>query len=96
MTKAELINDIAIATGYDKASVSVIVEAFMENVKKNVCKGENVYLRTFGSFITKTRKAKVARNISKETSVAVPAHTIAAFKPAAEFADEARKLAPAK
>jgi DNA-binding protein HU-beta len=96
MTKAELINEIALSTGYDKLSVGVIVEAFMDSVKKNVCKGENVYLRMFGSFITRTRKAKVARNISKDISVAVPAHTIVTFKPAAEFAEEARKLAPAK
>ena len=36
--------------------------------------------------ITKTRKAKVARNISQSTSIRVPAHKIASFKPAAEFA----------
>ena len=92
MTKAQLINEISLATGYDKATVSVIVEAFMEKVKKNVSNGENVYLRTFGSFISKTRKAKIARNISKDISVAVPAHKIPAFKPASEFAAEVRKL----
>lgn len=92
MTKAQLVNEISLSTGFDKATVSVIVESFMEKVKKNVCKGENVYLRTFGSFVTKTRKAKVARNISKDISVAVPAHQIPAFKPAAEFAAEVRKL----
>lgn len=92
MTKAELVNEISLATGFDKATVGVIVEAFMEKVKKNVSEGENVYLRSFGSFITKTRKAKVARNISKDISIAVPAHKIAVFKPAAEFSAEVRKL----
>ncbi len=91
MTKAELINEIAISTGYDKTSIGLIVESFMEHVKKNVSNGENVYLRGFGSFITKTRKAKIARNISASTSIAVPEHQIAAFKPAREFAAEVRK-----
>lgn len=86
MTKAELINELAISTGYDKTSLGVIVEAFMNTVKKNVSNGENVYLRGFGSFISKTRKEKIARNISKSTSIRVPEHQIAAFKPAAEFA----------
>ena len=90
MTKAELINEIAISTGYDKTSIGIIVESMMETVKKNVAKGENVYLRGFGSFITKIRAAKVARNISKKTSVQVPEHKIAAFKPAAEFAELVR------
>lgn len=91
MTKAELINEIAISTGYDKTTISVVVESFMSNVKKNLVKGENVYLRGFGSFVAKTRKAKIARNISKSASIQVPEHRIAAFKPAAEFAAEIRK-----
>ena len=90
MTKAELVNEIAISTGFDKTTISVIVEAMMANVKKNVAAGENVYLRGFGSFVTKMRAAKVARNISKKTSVQVPAHRIPAFKPAAEFSRDVR------
>ena len=90
MTKADLINEIAIATGYDKTSIGVIVESMMENVKKSVAKGENVYLRGFGSFITKVRAAKVARNIKAKTSMQVPAHKIPSFKPAAEFKKEIR------
>jgi DNA-binding protein HU-beta len=91
MTKAELINELAITTGYDKKSITVIVEGFMENVKNNVANGENVYLRGFGSFVTKTRAAKVARNISQKASIYVPEHKIPYFKPAKEFAAEVRK-----
>jgi DNA-binding protein HU-beta len=91
MTKAELINELAITTGYDKKSITVIVEGFMENVKNNVANGENVYLRGFGSFVTKTRAAKVARNISQKSSIYVPEHKIPYFKPAKEFAAEVRK-----
>ncbi len=85
MTKAELVNQIAAQTGYDRVTVLNVVESFMENVKDSVVKNENVYLRGFGSFITKTRKEKVARNISKNTSIVVPEHNIPAFKPAKEF-----------
>ena len=67
MTKAELVNQIAMETGYDKATILGIVECAMECVKKNVAAGENVYLRGFGSFITKVRAEKVARNIKKNT-----------------------------
>jgi len=90
MTKAELINEIAISTGYDKTTIGIIVESMMENVKKNLAGGENVYLRGFGSFIIKKRAAKVARNISKNVSVKVPAHRVPAFKPAKEFSETVR------
>lgn len=87
MTKAELINEIAISTGYDKTSIGIIVEAMMTSVKNNVAKGENVYLRGFGSFVAKKRAAKVARNISKKTSILVPEHNIPFFKASPEFAE---------
>jgi len=90
MTKAELINEISIKTGYDKKTIGLIVESFTEGVKNNLIKGENVYIRGFGSFITKTRAAKIARDILKETTIAVPAHKIPAFKPAAEFKEAIR------
>lgn len=85
MTKAELVNAIAIETGYDKTTIMNVVESAMDNIKKSVAEGENVYLRTFGSFVAKTRKQKVARNISKNTSVIVPEHKVPAFRAAAEF-----------
>jgi len=85
MTKAELISEVAIATGYDKTTVSVITEALLKGIKENLGKGKNVYIRTFGSFNLRARKEKVARNITKRTSVYVPAHCVPVFKPGAEF-----------
>jgi DNA-binding protein HU-beta len=50
-----------------------------------------VYLRGFGTFQIKLRKAKVARNINASKSVPVPAHRVATFKPCKELAQEMRK-----
>ena len=91
MTKAELVNEIAIQTGLDKNTIRTVVESVMKNIKKSVAEGENVYLRGFGSFITKVRAEKLARNITKNTSIVVPEHKIPAFKAAREFAAEVRK-----
>jgi DNA-binding protein HU-beta len=90
MTKADLINEITIETGFDKKTVSMIVERMMTEIKGSLIKGENVYLRGFGSLVLKKRKAKVARNISQNTTVLVPEHKIAFFKPAKELADKIR------
>lgn len=85
MTKADIVNEIAKNTGIDKATVLTTVEAFMEVVKLSLSKDENVYLRGFGSFIIKERAEKTARNISKNTTIIIPAHKIPAFKPAKTF-----------
>ncbi len=88
MTKAEIANEIAAATGLEKTAVVSVIEQFMTVVKDSLAHGENVYLRGFGSFIVKTRAEKTARNISKNTSLIIPAHNIPAFKPANSFKEE--------
>lgn len=91
MTKADIVSEIAKTTGIDKSAVLSVVEQFMTVVKDSITHGENVYLRGFGSFIVKTRAEKTARNISKNTTVIIPAHNIPAFKPANSFKDEVAK-----
>lgn len=85
MTKAEIVNEISLKTGTDRKEVLQIVEGFMDNVKKSLANGENVYLRGFGSFVVKHRAEKVARNINRNTTVIIPAHDIPAFKPSDSF-----------
>ncbi len=87
MTKAEIVSSISEKSGIEKADVLATVEAFMEEVKNSLEKGENVYLRGFGSFIIKTRAEKTGRNISKNTTIKIPAHNIPAFKPAKVFVE---------
>ena len=91
MTKAEIATEIAKTTGIDKAAVVSVIEQFMTVVKDSLAHGENVYLRGFGSFIIKQRAQKTARNITKNTTLIVPAHNIPAFKPADVFKNEVAK-----
>lgn len=86
MTKADIVSEIAKSTGVEKVQVQAIVEAFMESIKTSLTNNNNVYLRGFGSFIMKKRAKKVARNISKNTTITIPEHNIPAFKPAKSFA----------
>lgn len=85
MTKAEIVSEVAKATGVEKTTVQTVVEAFMESVKGSIVKGNPVYLRGFGSFIIKHRAQKAARNITKKTTITIPEHDIPAFKPAKVF-----------
>ncbi|HML65292.1 MAG TPA: HU family DNA-binding protein [Dysgonomonas sp.] len=85
MTKADVVNEIAKNTGIDKTTILKTVESFMDVVKDSLAKNENVYLRGFGSFIVKQRAQKTARNISKNTTIIIPAHNIPAFKASKSF-----------
>ena len=90
MTKAHIVNEISKNTGIEKSLVLATVEQFMDTVKGSLAKGENVYLRGFGSFIVKKRAQKTARNISKNTTINIPEHNIPAFKPAKTFMGEVK------
>jgi len=85
MTKAEIVTKIAKKTGLEKEAVLEVLEQFMSTVKDSLIDKEPVYLRGFGSFIIKERATKTARNISKDTAIIIPAHSIPAFKPAKTF-----------
>jgi DNA-binding protein HU-beta len=85
MRKADLINNIADKTGIPKVDVLVTLETLFREVKETLSEGENIYIRGFGSFITKKRAAKIGRNIKKNIAVEIPEHFVPSFKPAKEF-----------
>jgi DNA-binding protein HU-beta len=96
MTKAEIVAEIANKTGIEKVAVQATVEAFMDSLKSSMIHGQNVYLRGFGSFIIKKRAEKTGRNISKNTTIIIPAHNIPAFKPAKTFVNKVKSTVKAK
>lgn len=88
MTKAEIVCEIAKKTDVEKQVVMQVVEGMMESIKNSMVNGEEVFLRGFGSFIIKRRAEKMARNISKNTTIVIPAHNIPAFKPSRSFQEK--------
>ena len=88
MRKADLIAQISERTGIPKVDVMVTLETMLKRIKESLIEGENIYIRGFGSFITKKRAAKIGRNIKKNIAVEIPEHYIPAFKPSKEFVRE--------
>tara|TARA_B110000003_G_C16615914_1_gene521281 strand:+ start:1376 stop:1660 length:285 start_codon:yes stop_codon:yes gene_type:complete len=87
MTKAELVSKIAESTGVEKLTTLAIVESFMSEIKESIADNKGVFLRGFGTFKPKKRAQKTGRNIKKNTTIIIPAHTIPAFKPAKVFVE---------
>ena len=96
MTKAEIVTEIVKKTGIEKEAVEATVEGIMQIIKSSMADGENVYLRGFGTFLLKKRAAKIGRNISKNTSVKIPAHVVPSFKPAKELMVEVKNKVKVK
>jgi len=91
MTKADIVNKISETTGIEKVAVQATVESVMKTIREAMMNGSNVYLRGFGSFVVKKRAEKKGRNISKNTTIIIPAHNIPSFKPAKTFVNQVKK-----
>jgi len=90
MRKSDLINNISDKTGIPKVDVLVTLEMMFKEVKDTLSNGQNIYIRGFGSFVTKKRAAKIGRNIKKNIAVEIPEHFIPSFKPSKEFMIEVK------
>lgn len=63
-----------------KSAALHAVEGVADILADTFCRGENLYLRGFGSFEVKMQAEKKARNINAGTTVIIPAQRIVKFK----------------
>ncbi len=85
MTKQDLVNTVAEQTGLNSYQVKEVIEHSLDAIRNKVAVGEMVTLRGFGTFQTKQRKAKPARNINTGETILVPARKVVVFKPSKDF-----------
>lgn len=81
MTKADIVAEIAKATGLTKADTKVVVEGFLSTIADALSNGRNIEIRGFGSFKVKRRAARTARNPRTGEEVPIPARYVPVFKP---------------
>jgi DNA-binding protein HU-beta len=90
MRKADIVSIIADKTGLPKVDVLICMETLFTEIKDQLTQGENIYIRGFGSFITKKRAAKVGRIVKRNIAVNIPEHYIPSFKPVKEFVNDVK------
>lgn len=91
MTKIELVKKVAEKTGIDQSTAMAAVEGVIDTLKESLINKENVYIRGWGTWTLKHRAKKTARNISKNTTLVIPAHDIPYFKPCKDFMEAVAK-----
>ena len=80
VTKKELIDRIAEQTQAKRVAVKEIIQAFLDEITKELCENNRIEFRDFGVFETKTRAARVAQNPKALWRVEVPAKRTVKFK----------------
>ena len=72
MTKPELVESVAAATGQAKPDIDRTLEAILYRVAGALAEGERVELRGFGIFEAKESKARMGRNPATRVRVVEP------------------------
>jgi integration host factor subunit beta len=80
VTKKELIDRIAEATGEKRVTVKKTVQSFLDNIIVELGKGNRLEFRDFGVFEVKHRAARTAQNPKTLEPVPVPAKRTVKFK----------------
>src|SRR5262250_664746 len=87
MTKADLIDEVSRLAELTRKDSEVIVETIIDSIVRSLRVGDKIEIRGFGSFRTRQRKPRVARNPKTGDRVEVPAKKVPFFRPSKELKD---------
>ena len=85
MTKADIVDKVAIGTGLTKLETEAIIEGFFKTVIEALKEGKGIEIRGFGSYKVKKKNARHARNPKTGEQVQVPEHYVPTFKFSKDF-----------
>ena len=95
MNKAELIDVVAARLGHSKRDVTDIVEAFIEETKKAVIKGEKVTMSGFGVFERQARRARLGRNPRTGEAIPIQGRRVVTFHASQKLKEQIQGLTAA-
>jgi len=85
VTKADIVAQIAEATGLTKTDTAAVVEGFLTSVISAMQRGEHIEIRGFGTFKVVTRASRTGRNPKTGEVVKIPERSVPIFKPSREL-----------
>ncbi|MDT8339922.1 MAG: HU family DNA-binding protein [Longimicrobiales bacterium] len=87
MTKADLVEQVteAIGPGITKKDCALVVDGFLNAVKRALVNGDHIEIRGFGTFKVRRRKTRLARNPRTGEAVKVPSRAVPVFKPSKQL-----------
>ncbi|MBD3344107.1 MAG: integration host factor subunit beta [Chitinivibrionales bacterium] len=84
-TKHDLIADVSKVTGLTQADTKIVVEELLDSISEILEDGKNIEVRGFGTFYTKTRKPRPARNPKTGEVVPLQKRVVPLFKYSSEM-----------
>ena len=80
MTKNEIVNKVASATGLTKVETEAVLEGILSTVVEAMSEGTRVDIRGFGSFLVKKKESRSARNPATNEIIFLKERYVPSFK----------------
>lgn len=88
MTKNELAKELAVSEKLTLSTAFKAVDGVIRIMKENLVKGNDIFLRGFGTLAVVERKERNAVNFATEEPIVIPAHKTIKFKPGKDLKDQ--------
>ncbi|HVN68137.1 MAG TPA: HU family DNA-binding protein [Candidatus Binatia bacterium] len=79
MTKADVIDAVAVEAELSRRQAGEIVDLILNEIKAALQKGDRVALNPFGSFVVRARQAREGRNPKTGERISIAARKVPAF-----------------
>ena len=81
MTKADLVENVYVKTGFSKKESADIVEMVFDLIKDTLENGEKIKIAGFGNFVVKDKSTRRCRNPQTGEEIKISSRRILTFKP---------------
>jgi nucleoid DNA-binding protein len=85
ITRTQLIGRIAEECELTRRDAKIVLECVLDSIIRSLQRGDSVFIRKFGTFKTRVRSPRAARNPTTGARLNTPSKTIARFKPSKEL-----------
>jgi nucleoid DNA-binding protein len=79
LTKADLVDALAVETELSKRQVGELVDLLLDGIRDALIAGDKVQLIPFGSFVVRERKKREGRNPKTGAKITIAARRVPAF-----------------
>jgi len=92
MRKEDIVKEVCEITGIDRNAGRLVIDETFNVIRKELCKGNSIYIRGLFTLSAEKRAEKTARDISRGKGIIIPAHCAPHAKFSKKLREEMRNV----
>ena len=85
VNRSDIINSVSKANNLNYSDIEFSIKKLIDFMSSNLCRGERIEIRGFGTFCLHTHRSRIARNPKTGEKIALERRNTVHFKPSKEL-----------